>query len=293
MIPLISVSPGDLWCSAISASRRLIPRLARTGYAVLIGAAATGGLFLGGCTTERTPLTASGYTFLTGNWVLQLTPASGGTQFTQLAGFIDEENTSPGVKDDATAAFQDQGQNCFLGADFIPFYGDVAGNTVFFYSFDVNGEYVTLNATKDATATHMTGTYSIGGGCINGATGTFTGTRYAMLKGAYAGSMTANAAQLLQLTLAQNTTATGDGNFFISGTAVFQGFGCFTSGTMAAANGSIVGNAVQLAFTANDGSTVTLNGTIDPLADTLTISSGAIVGDTCAGPLGSATLALQ
>lgn len=259
---------------------------------------------LTGCTTSGTPIlggvgggggTNPTYHSLTGNWVLQITPTAGGSQFTQLAGFINEATSASGGKYSTTAAFQDQpSSSCYTGADFIPLYGNVTGTaTLFLYSFDVEGQFVTINATGDATLTHMTGTYSIGGGCADGASGTLTGTRYAVLKGTYSGALTGNSGESVQLTVAQNTAGTGRGNFFVSGSAVFQGFSCFTSGTMAASAGSIVGNAVQLAFTANDGSTVTFSGTIDPTASTMTITSTQVQGGSCAGSLGGATLTLQ
>jgi hypothetical protein len=257
-------------------------------------------LFLSGCTTERVAVTGGGSVadsnFITGNWVIQFTPTSGGTPFTQLAGFMDEARSASAGKNNATAALQGQTPDaCYAGANVIPLFGSVTGATVFFYSFDVNGQYLTINATKNSGSTQITGTYSVGGGCDNGAAGTLTGTRYAVLDGTYSGSVTANAAQTLQLKLTQNTTGTGDGTFFVSGSAAFQGFSCFTTGTMAGTSGSIIGNAVQLALTTNDvnGSQVILTGSIDPAADTLTIASANVQGGDCSGSLGGATLTLQ
>lgn len=291
-------TPGGLACLQL-ALKRSAWRSEAVRPALWPLAVFTVALVITGCTTAGTPITGgsgpTSYNYLTGNWVLQVTPTSGGTPFTTLSGFINEEDDKPGVNDNATAAFQAQPSTCYLGADIVPWYGYVYGTPVDFYSFDVNGQFVTIKATKNAAATQLTGTYSIAGGCANGDTGTITGTRYAVLKGTYAGSLANNSAQSMQLTLAQNVTGTGSGTFFVSGTATFAGFSCFTTGTMASTSGSIIGNTVQLNFTTNDvnGSNVILSGTIDPTAITLTLTSGSIQGGDCSGSLGTGTLTLQ
>lgn len=255
---------------------------------------------MAGCTTAGYPTNGStpppaGYAFLTGNWVFATTPTASPTPFTGLSGFIDEQDQDPGTNDVATAALQAQPSNCYLGADTIPLEGTVQGTALGLHSFSVNGQYVTINATKNSTATTLTGTYSVSGGCANGAAGTITGTRYAILNGTYTGSFTNSPAQGLQLAVSQNTQGTGSGNFFVSGTAAFTGISCFTTGTMAADNGSIIGNMVVLTYTTNDpsGAQVVLSGEINPTASTLTLSSAVVTGGSCAGALGGATLALQ
>jgi hypothetical protein len=180
------------------------------------------------------------------------------------------------------------------GYTFIPLEGTVQGTAVGLHSFSVNGQYVTITATKNTKATQLTGTYSVSGGCANGAAGNITGTRYAILNGAYAGTI-AGGGQSIQVNVAQNTQGTGSGNFFVSGSATFAGISCFTTGTMAAENGSIIGNTVVLNFATNDpnGAQAVLTGQIDPAADTLTLSSVDVTGGSCAGSLGGATLTLQ
>jgi hypothetical protein len=251
-----------------------------------------------GCTTAGYPTNGStpppaGYAFLTGNWVFQTTPSSGGTPFTGLAGFINEESQNPGVNDVATAALMAMPGGCYQGADTIPLQGTVQASTLGLRSFDVNGQYVTINATKDAKADQLTGTYSVSGGCANGDAGTITGTRYAVLTGSYAGST--GSGQGLQVTLAQNVQGTGSGTFFVGGTGTFTGFSCFTTGTMAASNGSVIGNAVMLTFATNDagGGQLVLTGTIDQAAATLTLTSVDVTGGSCAANLGGATLTKQ
>jgi hypothetical protein len=260
----------------------------------LAGVIASLALLLGpvGCTTERTPIIR---TSLTGNWVLETTPTSSISPFTSLAGFINQETMTYAASNNVTAALEAHPDTCYLGADLIPLVGTVKGVTLGLYSFDVNGQYVSISGTSDSSGSHLTGTYSIAGGCANGAAGTFTGTRYAVLTGTYAGTFSVHSGDTVQMALTQNVLGTGSGNFFVSGTATFAGITCFTSGTMTGGTGSIIGNTVQLDFTTNDanGSQVLVSGTIDPTADTFTVSTATVSGGSCAGSLGQATLTLQ
>ena len=227
-----------------------------------------------------------------GNWVLQFTPTSGPTEFTQLSGFI---NDVGGSQLWATGAFQGTLQDCFSGQTFTPWYGNINGTAMNLYSFLLTGEALTMTATSNADFSQFTGTYSLGGPCANGETGTVVGTHYANLTGTYSGSLSSNAGETVQLNLTQNKVATGDGTFFVTGSSKLQGFSCFTSGTIASYAGTVVGSAVQLQFTTNDSSssTLTLTGSIDPKADTFTVDSIQVSGGGCAGSLGGATLTHQ
>jgi hypothetical protein len=260
----------------------------------LVGVIASVALLLGpiGCTTERTPIIR---TSLTGNWVLETTPTSSISPFTSLSGFINQETMNYAASNAVTAALEAQPDTCYLGADLIPLSGTVKGVNLGLHSFDVNGQYLTISGTSDSNGSHLTGTYSVAGGCANRAAGTFTGTRYAVLTGSYAGTFSANRAYAVQMTLTQNVLGTGSGNFFVSGTATFAGISCLTSGTMTGGAGSIIGNTVQLDFTTNDanGAQVLVSGTIDPTAKIFTVSTATVNGGSCAGSLGQATLTLQ
>jgi hypothetical protein len=262
-------------------SRGIVPALAAAMLATATG-----------CTTARTPIISSS---LTGNWVLETTPNAGTTPFTSLAGFMDQVTQNYGVSNTVTAALEAQPSTCYLGAELIPLEGHVAGTTVGLRSFDVNGQFLTIAGTSDSTGTHLTGTYSVSGGCANGAAGSFTGVKYAIFKGTYAGTLAGSPSRSLQVVVSQNVLGTGSGTFFVSGSAALSGFSCFSSGSMASTAGSIIGNAVQLDFTTNDinGAHILLSGTIDPTASNFTVSGIQVTGGGCSGSLGSATLTLQ
>jgi hypothetical protein len=239
---------------------------------------------------------SAGYIYLSGNWEIQATPTSATTPFTALAGFINEQGQNPGVDDLTTAALQVQPSGCYVNATTIPLQGSTQGVDLSLLSFPVNSQFLTIKAKKDATATHLTGSYSISGGCADGATGTLTGTEYADLTGTYAGTVTgSNPAKTMQLDLTQFTQGTGDGVFLEQGSANFTGFACFTKGQLASQNGAVLGSAVSLTFTTNDtgGAQVVMTGTMDSAAQTLTLTSINVNGGTCPGAQGAATLTKQ
>jgi hypothetical protein len=262
-----------------------------------VGALAVGFFLLtiGGCNARLLTFTSGSnttFTNFTGNWVLQFTPTSGATEFTQLSGFIDDVG---GTQDWATAALQGPLSDCFAGQSFIPWYGNIKGNSLNLYSFLITGEALTIIANSNAGFTQFTGTYAVGGPCANGAAGNVVGTRYADLTGTYSGALSSNTGQNLQLDLTQDKVGTGNGTFFVTGSAKLQGFSCFNSATIGSYAGTVVGSAVQLQFTTNESpsSTLTLSGSIDPTADTLTANSIQVSGGQCSGSFGGASLTRQ
>ena len=298
MQPLTSPTSTPSLFSARGSRLRCLP-VSLTTVALtlsLAGLAGCGGnvsIPVGGGPTGPTP---ANYMFLTGNWEIQATPTVGPTPFTALAGFINEQAQDPGTYDVTTGAFQATPSACYDSAITIPLQGATENTALKMGSFSVNGQYITLSATKDTTATHLTGTYSIAGGCAKGATGTLSGTRYAQLVGTYAGSINGTTpAQTMALTLSQFVQGTGEGDFLISGNAVFTGSACFTKGTMAATAGSVLGSGVSLTFNTNDasGAQVVVNGTFDPGATTITATSVQVTGGSCATTYTGATLAKQ
>jgi hypothetical protein len=254
-------------------------------------------MFVVGCGANIIPGTLqtspNDYSTLTGDWVFQITPTSGAAPFVSMAGYIDQG--SPANTSSNTAAFQLQSPgDCYQAATLIPWYGDVTSNNFDLYSFDVNAQFVTITGTKNSSGTVLNGTYSIAGGCANGATGTITATRYAPIHGTYGGPI-GQSSRTAKLTLGESATGTGSGNFLLTGSADFSGISCFTSGTLSGTAGSILGNTVNLDFTTNEApaSQVVLAGTIDPQASALTVTSLQVTGGNCSGSLGAATLQKQ
>ena len=244
-----------------------------------------------------TPVAPVDYLFLTGNWVFTATSTAGPAPFTTLVGFVNEQSENPGTYDIATAALQAQpATTCYVDAVTVPLQGSVVGTAVSLSSFSVNGQYLNITGTKDASSTHLTGTYAVSKGCAKGAKGNITGTRLDSLTGVYSGAFGANTpSETMQLTLSQDAQGTGDGRFFVSGTAAVNGVSCFTSATLSATSGYVLGNIATLAFATNEpsGSTLTVTGTFDQAASMLTAQTVQVTGGGCSGTYGATTLAVQ
>jgi hypothetical protein len=111
----------------------------------------------GGGPGKTNPDPGKDYVYLTGNWEIQATSTAGTAPFSALAGFINEQGQNPGVDDLTTAALQVQPSSCYVNATSIPLQGSVQAADISLLSFPVNGQVLTIKGTKDATATHVSG----------------------------------------------------------------------------------------------------------------------------------------
>ena len=255
-----------------------------------------------GCTTISYPLGPTApppsYQFLTGNWEFSTAPTSGSKQFGRFGGFINEESVSPGVNDPVTASLQvEEPATCFLGTVVVPLQGTLQKTDLSLISFADVSQFLSIAAVQDATANHLTGTYSIGGGCASGSQGTLSGTKYAPLTGTYSDSAPNSTSNNgLLLVLAQRLQGNGDGTSDVSGSAKFAGISCFNAATIISGPSVVLGSKVNLLLNTNEvGSTsqVTVIGTFDPTADLITTTSITISGGACAGTLAVPPLTLQ
>lgn len=261
----------------------------------LVGCAAKPSSGSGSPTGPTSPpvATPSGpYRFLSGNWEFKPIPTKGPVPFTSLAGYIDEFNNNVGVSDYATAVLQVRSTTCYTDGTTIPLTASVTPTHAGFQSFPIDLQVLDISGDKDPTVTQLTGSYDINGGCGDGAYGNIMGQLYTALSGLYSGAVTNNAAHSIQLTLTQNAKGTSDGRSFVTGSATFNGFSCFKTGTLVSPDGWVVGSSLSLTFNTNEAvpSTVELTGSFNPSADTLAISSVVVTGGNCATSLGSATL---
>lgn len=252
-------------------------------------------LGVSGCGYTGYPLTggtsAPGYLYLTGNWQMQATATAGTSPFSAMAGDINEQNDGA-TTHTVTSVFQvtPDASTCFLGAETVPSEGTLTGTALALNGFSVNGQYVTFNAIKDATATHLTGTYTVRGGCAGGAAGTFTGIKYAVLTGTYTGSTTATGS--MRFALNQSTVPNGLGYFPESGTVGFSGYSCLTSATINVTRSSVIGKTVQLVMVDNNQNQVLLNGTFAADASTIAVTSIVSTASSCVATTTPFTLTL-
>ena len=268
------------------------------GRASCVALAAITTLSLVGCGFGGVPI--NGTTPVAGtsnNWEFATTATTkgrSGNALTDLSGSILEE-TGGSAPHRTTAVFQAT-SGCYADAEVVPFDGSISGSTFQVRSFGVRGQFLTLNGTLDATASKMTGTYQIGGGCSNGEAGSLAGTRYSTLTGTFAGTLTSGGtSHQVSLVLTQSPDPTGQGTFLVAGTGTLSNFSCFSSGSVPVQGGSISGSKVSLVLNTDGGSgaVISLPATIDPAASTVTVSALTITGSTCAGSYGPVTLQRQ
>ncbi len=231
---------------------------------------------------------------LTGNWQFDVTTTQGTAPFNQLTGAIDILPQAADGTTSATALLLAQPDSCFNGIPLLPLQGTLTTANLTLFSFSDTGQYLTMQVSPDATNTHLQGPFKITGGCADGTTGTLAGTKYAALTGTYAGPVTGNGNETLNLNLTQASADQGDGTFRVSGSATFAGIACFNKGTSNTTTTYVTGSDFQLTFTTNDptGAQITLTGTMDPTAATLTVTQIAISSGACAGTLPGAQLLL-
>ena len=216
----------------------------------------------------------------TGNWVVVATATSGALPFSQLSGYINEQQT--GTSHPTTAAFQPVSTGCYAATENVPMQGVVQGLRLHVVSFGLDQQVLDLSAAKDTTSTHFTGSYAVTGGCADGAAGTVTGTRYDALTGTYSGTVSGSSpSQTVAVAITQYASGTGDANFLLSGTVTVTGVSCFTKGSLSPQNGSVVGANVQMHFVASQGATMDIVGTFDTAASVITVSSLYVGGTGC------------
>ena len=228
---------------------------------------------------------------ITGNWKIAFAASNSPAPIGSMAGYLYQ--SGQGSQLFTTAALQAQTSGCFQDASTVPMYGETNGSSVTLASFAIESQMLSIDVQANASGNQFTGSYSIAGGCAGGAKGTVAGTEYAPLTGSYSGTVPGSSPTVgVSLTLSQDAGGTGLGTFPLSGSAGFSGISCFSQGTLAAINGSVIGDSVNMNFTTNDtqGAQVQMTGTLDPAAKTLTLSSIQINGGACGGSLGSATL---
>ena len=230
----------------------------------------------------------------TGNWQITLTPTSGGTLFPTLSGYIQDDVSDAGDSKFTTEELIGHGASgCFVGPNPISGFGTIVGSKLSTSALSVNGQSFLLAGTLSSTSSSLTGTYSVQGGCADGATGTIAGTRYSNVAGTFTGSVEGTSPAVgVQLNLTQNSAGNTNGVFEITGSAVFTGFTCFNSGTLTQPNGYVTGSTISLTYATNDptGAQAILQGNIDPGAGEMTITSFQVTSGSCEGTYGKTIL---
>jgi len=268
-------------------AQRFAAMASLTGLLVVIGCG-YGGVPIGDGTVTPPPAVASEI----GNWQVQATSTAGTSPFIALAGWIYEPKSTGTAAVTTQSVFQvtPGASNCFVSATTLPSQGTLTGRALVLNGFAVNGQYSTINATQDETATHFTGTYSVRGGCASGTAGTVTGTRYDALTGSYRGALAGG--QTFVIATTQDPYPDGTGYFSLSGSATVIGTGCLTGATLDADSSYVIGSSVSMTLVSASGLRLTLVGSFTPDASSITVTSVQIAG-ACADSFGAGMLLRQ
>ncbi|WP_212733237.1 hypothetical protein [Terriglobus roseus] len=254
----------------------------------------TGAWYLTGCGFGGVPLNGAPTTPTTSsdNWEIMVTPSNGvsANRLSMLSGSI--LSSPSGSSTQAPAVFQGV-SSCFAAANVIPMDSTIASNVFQGRSFGVQGQYLSMTGNLNTAHDSMTGTYSIAGGCSDGESGAFTGTRYRALTGTYTGTVSQGGNTYTVSVTTTQGDATGVGSFLIGGTATFGGFSCFTTGTIPVGSGYISGSNLTLSVTSSNGAVIQMNGEIDPAATTVSSGNLVITGGACSGQYGPIKLTRQ
>jgi hypothetical protein len=174
------------------------------------------------------------------------------------------------------------GSNCFDPLITVGLTGALTGGNISLTSTPVRGQVMTFTGT--ITNNTFTGTYSINGGCSDGEQGNVAGINVPIIGNTLNGTFTNSGGDTFDVAadVAQNSSASSDGSFGISGTATFH-TSCFISGTIASGrfpSGSfILGTSVALVIDTGNG-TLAFLGTED-LAKNEISGSYTVAGGTC------------
>jgi hypothetical protein len=227
-------------------------------------------------------------TTLVGNWSFQVNP-TGAAPFTYLSGFVNEQAGSG--ESYTTASLQVQSNSCFADTKVLDLGGYTQGNLTQLSSFPSYSQTVDFDLSTTCTGgLSLCGTYTVSGGCGDGATGQVLGTLYTQLNGTLQTAPSVTPA--LKLAITQSAEGTGEGTFQVSGTLAFTNASCLTSATIDTAQSYLSGSTLSLVATTNaaGGAQLVLNGTMNPAATSILVNSIALAGSGCLDSLNGVTL---
>jgi len=216
-----------------------------------------------------------------GNWQFSTTSTVAGMPPLAIAGIITVSGSS------VSGTVHVSGSNCFDRLTTMGLTGTLTGGNLSLTSASVAGQVATftgsLNNPQPYFPQQFSGTYAIKGGCAGGDQGKVSGVKVGSMGGNWAGDLSSATGDInrLALTLVQGS-ATPEGIFGLTGTALFEVGTCFTSATIVSGtfpSGSyVMGNSVTLEIQTDNGVVVFL-GTAD--GDGLIRGNYTLAGSTC------------
>jgi hypothetical protein len=172
---------------------------------------------------------ASNVALTPGNWSMTAAPAGGGVPF-YIGGNLTQNGTN------LTGTLYVVSSNCFDPSAMVAFTGTVKGQIVTLTSASAIGQVINITASGSGSSA-LTGTYTVTGGCADGNNGNLTGTTVPSISATWSGPLVGSggANVILAFDLTQSTTASQNGQFGISGSAMFTNSSCSNSATVSTA----------------------------------------------------------
>jgi hypothetical protein len=246
--------------------------------------------FVSGCggsaTTTSSPIA---YPNFAGNWNIFVVPSNPQVGSISFGGSITNSSGS------ASGMLHAQGSACYPISQDVPVSGSLTplGN-VTLTSTAVAGQTLTITALSNSVyvpATNpqvMFGNFTISGGCADGESGTVNGLVAPSLNGVYAGTFQTVTGSTFgaSISLLQGGPNV-DGQYSVSGSVVFTGSPCFSTGAIASS--TIFGDYSDVTINTNDGGTMEFRGiTFSPITTPMSIlvEYYRITGGACDGQTG-------
>lgn len=244
--------------------------------------------------TSGTPpgISPTSYPSLNGNWMV----LAGSSVTDTIYGLGGSITSADGSVTATLHVIPPSASSCYQSGQEIPFTGTVTGTgAIALTSGAVGGQTISITGIT-ANGSLLSGTFKIAGGCAGGDSGNVTGLTEPSYSGEYTGALQTGAPNPVGVTATlTQADANADGEFGISGTALFSGSPCFTTGTIT--SGVAYGNYIQVTMETDKSSTVQLTGLSIAEPQVITISgiyqvtSGPCAGDSGAGTLNSGSSA--
>ncbi len=216
-------------------------------FALLLPLACVFVLALAGCGAGRN------LALTQGNWAVTATSTNTGTIAISTF-YIGGNLTQTGSSVSGTMYIV--GSDCFDSAAPIAITGTVKEKKVTLTTASYQEQVITVTASgtsnSGTSASTLSGTYTVTGGCAGGDKGTVTANAVPSISGTWNGTLALGtngiAAPTLSIALTQAATASADGTFALTGAITYTNSGCSVSGTIS--SGTLAGNFILInAFT--------------------------------------------
>ena len=189
--------------------------------------------------------------------------------------------------------------SCISTSEQVAFTGSVSGSNVTLSSSGGSGQVITLNLT--GTASSLTGTYTVSGGCDTGDSGTVVATPVASVTGTWNAPIVndgnGDPNVTLSMALTEATTASTNGSFALTGTLTYTGSTCSVTGTITQASITghyVVINANTVEYDGSSGSFTYTQGLLNnPSSPTTMTGTYNVIEGLCDGDLATVTFTKQ